>query len=60
MLVDIGIGSTDSGTQVYPTVKLGHNEHSVITNRFISQIVYFSAQINLVITNNNERSLAVR
>ncbi len=60
MVVDIGIGSAESGTQVYPTVKLGHNEHSVITNRFLSQIVYFSAQINFVLTNKNGRYLAVR
>ncbi len=38
------------------TVKLGYNElgcneHSVITNIFLSQIGHFSAQINPVITN---------
>jgi hypothetical protein len=33
------------------TVKLGYNEHSVITNRFLSQIGYFDTQINPVITN---------
>ncbi len=33
------------------TVKLGYNEHSVVTNRFIDQIGYFSTQINPVITN---------
>jgi hypothetical protein len=38
------------------TVKLGYNElgyseHSVITNKFLSQIGYFNTQINPVITN---------
>ncbi len=38
------------------TVKLGYNElgynqHSVIRNRFLSQIGHISAQINPVITN---------
>ncbi len=38
------------------TVKLGYdelgcNKHSVITNRFLGQIVYFSIQINPLITN---------
>ncbi len=36
--------------------ELGYNEHSVITNRFLHKIGYFSTQINLVITSpgNNE------
>ncbi len=32
------------------------NEHSVITNRFLSQIGHFSVQINPVIINKNDRS----
>ncbi len=35
-------------------------KHSVITNRFLSQIGYFSTQIKPVITNKNGRSQAVR
>ncbi len=52
-------------------MKLGYNEHSVITNsvvnahsvitnRFLGQIGYYSTQINPVITNKNGRSRAVR
>ncbi len=44
----------------FSTVKLGYNEHSVITTRFLSQIGHFSAQINPNITNNSVRSRAVR
>ncbi len=36
------------------------NEHSVITNRFLNQIGYFSIQINPVIPSKNGRSRAVR
>ncbi len=31
-------------------LKLGYDEHSVITNRFLGQIGQFSAQINPVVT----------
>jgi hypothetical protein len=33
------------------TLKLGYNEHSVITNNFLSKIGHISTQINPVITN---------
>ncbi len=42
------------------TMKLGYNEHSVIPNIILSHIGHFSSQINLVITNTNGRSRAVR
>ncbi len=32
-------------------MKLGYNEHLVITNRFLNQMGHFSTYINLVITN---------
>ncbi len=45
--------------------ELGYNEHLVIMNRFLSQIDYFSTQINPVKTDpgyneKNGRSRAVR
>jgi hypothetical protein len=46
--------------QVLSTMKLGYNEHAVITNRFLSQIGYFKTQINPVITNKNSWPRAVR
>ncbi len=32
------------------TVKLGYNEHSVITNKFLGKIGHFSTQMNPIIT----------
>ncbi len=41
-------------------MKLGYNEHPVITNKFFRQIGHFSAQIDPVITNpgHNEQKMA--
>ncbi len=46
----------NSSNSIVITVKLGynelgHNEHSVITNKFLSKIGHISTEINPVITN---------
>ncbi len=46
---------------VLATVKLGYNGHSIITNRFLSQIGHLSTQINPLVMNSgyNEENVQV-